>query len=118
MMDDIFQEEITQGWLKIYMDDMIIATKDDEELHTQKVNLILQKLINHNLFLKLEKCQFHKKEVEYLGVIIGGGRIMMDPIKVKGIIEWPTPTTVKEVHSFLGFCNFYCSFILNCSGIA
>jgi RNase H-like domain found in reverse transcriptase/Integrase zinc binding domain/Reverse transcriptase (RNA-dependent DNA polymerase) len=118
MMDDIFQEEITQEWLKIYMDNMIIATENDNALHTQKVNQILQKLIDHNLFLKPEKCQFHKKEVKYLGVIIGGGKVMMDPIKVKGITKWPTPTTVKEVCSFLGFCNFYCPFILNFSGIA
>jgi Reverse transcriptase (RNA-dependent DNA polymerase) len=118
MMDDIFQEEITQGWLKIYMDDMIITMEDDNVLHTQKVNQILQKLIDHDLFLKPEKCQFHKKEVEYLGDIIGGEKVMMDPIKVRGITEWPTPTTIKEVHSFLGFCNFYCPFILNFSGIA
>jgi hypothetical protein len=62
----------------------------------QKVTHVLQKLLDHDLFLKPEKCQFHKKEVEYLGVIIGGGKVMMDPIKVKGITEWPTPTTVKE----------------------
>jgi hypothetical protein len=42
----------------------------------------------------------------------------MDPIKVKGIMEWPTPNTIKEVQSFLGFCNFYRPFILNFSGIA
>jgi hypothetical protein len=42
----------------------------------------------------------------------------MDPVKVKGIIDWPTPHTVKEVHSFLGFCNFYHPFIPNFSGIA
>jgi Reverse transcriptase (RNA-dependent DNA polymerase)/Aspartyl protease len=118
MMDNIFQEEIAQGWLKIYMDDMIITTEDDGIFHTQKVNHVLQKLIDHDLFLKPEKCQFHKKEVEYLGVIIGRGKVMMDPVKVKGITEWPTPTTVKEVCSFLGFCNFYHPFfffwICNC----
>ena len=42
----------------------------------------------------------------------------MDPVKVKGISEWPQPTSVKEVHSFLGFCNFYCSFIPSFSEIA
>jgi Reverse transcriptase (RNA-dependent DNA polymerase) len=66
MMDDIFQEEIAQGWLKIYMDDMIIATEDDEAFHTQKVNHVLQKLIDHDLFLKPEKCQFHKKCYRHL----------------------------------------------------
>jgi hypothetical protein len=118
MMDDIFQEEVAQGWLKIYMDDMIIATEDDEKEHGKKVAHVLQKLLDHDLFLKPEKCQFHKKEVEYLGVIIGGGKVKMDPIKVKGITEWPIPNTVKEICSFLGFCNFYWPFILNFSSIA
>jgi hypothetical protein len=118
MMDNIFQEEVAQGWLKIYMDDMIIATEEDEEEHAKKVAHVLQKLLDHDLFLKPEKCQFHKKEVEYLGVIIGGGKVKMDPIKVKGITKWPIPNTVKEMRSFLGFCNFYRPFILNFSGIA
>ena len=97
MMDDIFQEEITQGWLCIYMDDMIIATEDDEILHELRVNHILDKLEKYNLFLKPEKCRFHQCEVEYLSVIIGNGTVKMDPIKIQGIMEWPTPKTVKDV---------------------
>jgi Reverse transcriptase (RNA-dependent DNA polymerase) len=111
MMDDIFQEEIAQGWVKIYMDDIIIATEDDEEEHTRRVNQVLKKLEEHNLYLKLEKCNFHVKEVEYLGIIIGQGQVKMDPTKVKGITDWPTLTSVKDVRSFLGFCNFYRVFI-------
>ena len=117
-MDDIFQEEIAQGWLRIYMDDAIIATENDEEEHTKKVDLFLSKLATHNLYLKPEKCRFHQKEVEYLGVIIGQGEVKMDPIKVEGIAQWPTPTSVKEVRSFLGFCNFYRTFIHHFSHIA
>jgi Reverse transcriptase (RNA-dependent DNA polymerase) len=111
MMDDIFQEEIAQGWVKIYMDDIIIATEDDEEEHTRCVNQVLKKLEEHDLYLKPEKCNFHVKEVEYLGIVIGQGQVKMDPTKVKGITEWPVPTSVKEVRSFLGFCNFYRVFI-------
>jgi len=111
MMNDIFQEEIAQGWLQIYMDDTIIATSNDEEERTTKVNHFLTKLAQHNLFLKPEKCKFHQSEVEYLGVIIGGGKVKMDLVKVEGIMNWPTPTTVKDVRSFLGFCNFYQAFI-------
>ena len=118
MMNDIFQEEIMQGWLRIYMDDAIIATSDNESEHSDKVHHFLQKLARHDLFLKLKKCRFHQKEVEYLGVIIGGGKVQMDPIKVAGIANWPTPTTVKEVRSFLGFCNFYRAFIPTFSHIA
>jgi len=118
IMDDIFQDEVAQGWLYIYMDDMIIATEDNEVLHKLQVNHILDKLEKFNLFLKPEKCKFHQHEVEYLGVLIGNGTVKMDPVKVQGIADWPTPQTVKDVQSFLGFCNFYRAFIKNFSDIA
>jgi Reverse transcriptase (RNA-dependent DNA polymerase) len=111
MMDDVFREEISQGWLRIYMDDAVIATEDDERVHGERVNHFLDKLAKHDLFLKPEKCSFHVKEVEYLGVIIGNGKVKMDPIKVEGIANWPVPQMVKEVRSFLGLCNFYRAFI-------
>ena len=66
MMDDIFQEEIAQGWLRIYMDDAIIATEDNPIEHTAKVQHFLSKLQKHDLFLKPEKCRFHQKEVKLL----------------------------------------------------
>ncbi len=117
MMDDIFQEEIAQGWLRIYMDNAIIATEDNPEEHTVKVCHFLTKLQKHNLFLKPEKCRFHQKEVEYLGIIIGQGSVKMDPVNVEGITNWLTPTTVKDVRSFLGFCNFYRAFIPHFSNV-
>ncbi len=118
MMDDIFCKEIAQGWLKIYMDNLIIASEDDEEIHQQWVDQVLYKIKLHNLFLKAKKCSFHKKQVKYLGMIIGQGKVEMDPVKVEGIAKWPIPVMVKDVHSFLGFCNFYKSFIANFLAIA
>jgi reverse transcriptase-like protein len=100
------------------MDDLIVAFKEDEVIHQQRVDRVLQKIKDHDLFLKAKKCSFHKKQVEYLGVIIGQGKVEMDPVKVEGIAKWPTPTTVKDVRSFLGFCNFYRSFIANFSAVA
>jgi reverse transcriptase-like protein len=118
MMDDIFRDEIAQGWLKIYMDDIIMASENDEVVHQEHIKCVLAKIYQHNLFLKAKKCTFHKKKVEYLGVIIEQGTVKMDPIKVKGIAKWLTPATIKDVCSFLGFCNFYCSFIPSFSAIA
>jgi reverse transcriptase-like protein/integrase-like protein len=118
MMDDIFWDEITQGWLKIYMDNLIIASEDNEAIHQQWVDRVLQKIKDHDLFLKAKKCFFHKKQVEYLGIIIRQGKVEMDPVKVKGIAKWLTLMTVKDVCSFLGFCNFYRSFIANFSAVA
>ena len=118
MMDDIFHEEIAQGWLRVYIDDVIIVTEDDDKLHEEKERHFLFKLALNNLLLKPEKCWFHQKEVEYLGVIIGQGSVKIDPIKVKGIMEWPTPTCIEDIRSFLGFCNFYRAFIPNFSLLA
>ena len=100
------------------MDDAIIATEDDPIDHANKVHRFLTKLQQNDLFLKPKKCRFHQNEVEYLGVIIGNGQAKMDPVKVQGIVEWPTPQTVKDVRSFLGFCNFYRNFIPRFSDIA
>jgi hypothetical protein len=75
------------------------------------VRKVLQVLKDNGLSLKHEKCEFEQREVEYLGVIIGDGKIRMDPMKVAGVREWATPKTVKDVQSFLGFLNFYYRFI-------
>jgi reverse transcriptase-like protein len=61
MMDNIFRDKIAQGWLKIYMDDLIVASEDDKAIHQQQVDRILQKIKDHDLFLKAKKCSFHKK---------------------------------------------------------
>src|SRR5216684_7037183 len=118
MMDDIFRKEIAQGWLKIYMDDLIVASEDDKKVYQQQVDQVLYKIKLHNLFLKAKKCSFHKKQVKYLGTIIGQGKVEMDPVKVEGITKWPMPAMVKDIRSFLGFCNFYRSFIANFSAVA
>jgi len=71
----------------------------------------MELLRKHNLFLKPKKYKFKKTEVEYLRVIISQNYINIDPVKVAGVMEWPTPSNRKEVQSFLGFTNFYRRFI-------
>src|ERR1700755_1418077 len=111
MMDTIFCQEVAKGDVTIYMDDILITTAESLDDHKKKVHHVLQKLYNNNLFLKPEKCSFYQKAVDYLGVIVGHGQVKMDPVKVKGITEWPTPTNLHELHSFLGFGNYYKDFI-------
>jgi len=71
----------------------------------------LKKLQDNDLFVNLDKCTFEAKEVNHLGMIVSENQIKMDPAKLEGIRDWPTPTTVKQVRSFLGFGNFYRKFI-------
>jgi hypothetical protein len=63
------------------------------------------------LYLKPEKCEFEKGEIEFLRVIIGNGQVRMDPKKIAMISDWTIPKTKKDVQAFLGFCNFYRRFI-------
>jgi len=111
MMDVLFHNEIASGDVIIYMDDILIATTGNLSDYQKKVADILQKLIDNDLYLKPEKCCFSQKEVDYLGVIVGKGEIKMDPVKVQGIMDWPTPTNIHEIRSFLGFGNYYKDFI-------
>ena len=71
----------------------------------------MELLQQHGLSLKLEKCEFEKTSIEYLGVVVSHNSVKMDPAKVAGVAEWPTPSNEKEVQSFLGFTNFYWRFI-------
>jgi len=110
LMDSIFAEEIAEGWLTVYMDDILIASESREDL-AEKTRLVLQKLQNNDLYLKPEKCEFNVTRTDYLGFVIEQGQISMDPVKVKGIADWPAPRTLKQLRSFIGFCNFYHKFI-------
>ena len=79
---------------------------------------MLDKLEEHDLYLKLEKCQFKKDEIEYLGVIVGKGHLQMSLKKLQGIADWSPPKNTTEVQSFLGFTGYYRYFIPNYSKIA
>jgi len=117
MMDDIFDGLIMEGVVVVYLDDILIFTETLKE-HRRITWRVMELLRKNNLFLKPEKCEFKKTEVEYLGVIISQDSIKMDPVKVAGVTEWPIPSNRKEVQSSLGFTNFYRRFIQGFSHLA
>ena len=106
MMNDISRKEIAEGWVVIYMDDIVVHSKNIHK-HQRHVSQILHILWENKLLLKPEKCWFNKEEIEFLGIIVSKDSVKMDPAKVRAIIEWPTPKCKKEVQQFLGFINFY-----------
>ncbi|KAJ8475477.1 hypothetical protein ONZ51_g6534 [Trametes cubensis] len=116
MMNDLFRDMLQEGWMVIYMDDILIFS-DNVEDHHERTRRALQRLQDSDLFLKAEKCEFDRQEVKFLGSIIRPGVVAMDPVKLKAIIEWEPPITVKQVQAFLGFSNFYRRFIRDYSKI-
>jgi transposase InsO family protein len=116
-MNDIFTDLIDAGHLVVYLDDILLFHHALADLHAL-THEVLCRLTQYDLYLKPEKCSFDQTSIEYLGVIIDNGNVRMDPAKVQGITKWPRPTKVKEIQSFLGFCNFYRRFIHDYSKIA
>jgi hypothetical protein len=103
----------------VYLDDILIFSKTIEE-HTQHLQQVCQRLREHELYGKPSKCDFYKKEMEFLGFIINAEGVQMDPRRVQTISEWKDhpPKSYHDVQVFLGFCNFYRRFIRGYANIS
>ena len=97
-----------------YIDDILIYSNSLEE-HHEHVRTILKTLLEHGLYASLEKCQFSVEEVDFLGYVITPNGVAMERGRIDSIQEWPVPKSVHDIQVFLGFCNFYCRFILGYS---
>jgi len=110
MMNDIFRTLIAEGIMVVYLNDILIFMETEEE-HERVVRRVLEVLAEHKLFFCPEKCEFHWKRIEYLGLVISENKVEMDPVKVAGVRDWPTPENRTDVQAFIGFVNFYRRFI-------
>jgi len=89
-----------------YMDDAGTFAKDKREVVA--LNHELLKLYQkHGLFCNPKKCEFHKEEMELLGVVVNSKGFAMEDRKVTAVADWPKPTNLKQMKGFIGFCNFY-----------
>jgi RNase H-like domain found in reverse transcriptase/Reverse transcriptase (RNA-dependent DNA polymerase)/Integrase zinc binding domain/Chromo (CHRromatin Organisation MOdifier) domain len=93
-----------------YIDDIMVFSERVED-HAKHVREVLDRLRQYDLFVKISKCAFSVKEVEFLGYIVNTSGVKMDPARVATIVEWPTPRSYREIQVFLGFANFYRRFI-------
>ncbi len=71
------------------------------------IRQVLQRLQEHDLYAKPEKCIFEAESIKFLGLIMSHSALRIDSVKVAGVVQWPEPQNVKELQSFLGFGNFY-----------
>lgn len=101
----------------VYLDDLLICTQNFEE-HTQLLSEVARCLKLAGLTINVGKSKFCQREIKYLGYIIGGGNLKVDPGKVEAIVTFPLPKTPRQVRRFIGMCNWYRAFINNFSDLA
>jgi len=100
-----------------YLDDILIYSRSLEE-HQKHVRRVLEIFRDNHVKLAPKKADWFQEEVEFLGIMVGVNGVRMSDDKVKAVLEWPTPTNVKEVQAFIGFSNFYRRFIGHFSKVA
>jgi hypothetical protein len=105
LMNSVFMRELDK-FVVVFIDDILIYSKNEEE-HAWHLQIVLTRLRKHQLYAKFSKCAFWLEEIQFLGHVLSAKGIVVDPSKVKDILEWKPPTTVHQVRSFLGLAGYY-----------
>ncbi|MBW0592927.1 hypothetical protein O181_132642 [Austropuccinia psidii MF-1] len=106
IMDTIYQEEILDGWMVVYIDDIIIYSEPWED-DVQYIERVLSKCTPINLKISLKKCNFGQQKLLALGHKVRGLSLAIDQNKVAAVLKNPVPRKIKEIKSFLGFSSYY-----------
>ncbi|MBW0538520.1 hypothetical protein O181_078235 [Austropuccinia psidii MF-1] len=112
MMDTIFQDEILEGWMVVYIDDIIIYSESLED-HVQCIDIVLSKCTPINLKISLKKDNFGQQELLALGHKVSVLSLAIDQNEVAAVLQKPVPKSIKEMQSFLGFASYYRNHIKN-----
>ncbi|GBG60193.1 hypothetical protein CBR_g3437 [Chara braunii] len=115
-MNRIFHDYLDK-FVVIYLADILVFSKSVEE-HAQHLEIVLSLLRQHKYKVNLEKCEFGRTRILYLGHEVSAAGIRPKDAKVASRRDWPRPQTITEVRSFLGMCSYYRNFVKNYSTIA
>ncbi|MBW0536216.1 hypothetical protein O181_075931 [Austropuccinia psidii MF-1] len=104
MINTIFPTELSEGWLIIYIDDIIICS-DSCSLHHERLSRVLDKATGVNMHISLKKCNFGFEELKALGHIVSGLSLGIDKNEVTAVLLKPIPQNKKDMMSSLGFAS-------------
>ncbi|MBW0473647.1 hypothetical protein O181_013362 [Austropuccinia psidii MF-1] len=106
IMYTIFPTKLSEGWLIIPIDDIIICS-DSLSFHLERLERVLEKASGVNMMISLKKCNFGFKELKELGHIVDGLTLGIEKNKVAAVLLSPIPQNKKEMISFQGFAGYY-----------
>jgi hypothetical protein len=95
-----------------YLDDIVVASQSFDE-HLEPVREVFRRLRNAGFRINIEKCCFVKFQLKFLGYIVWGGKLRVDPDKVSAVRNYPNPANKTELKRFLGFVSWYRRFVPN-----
>ena len=116
MMNRVFKDYL-EKFMIVFIDDILVYSQSETE-HEQHLRLVLQRLKEHKLYAKFSKCEFWLPQVTFLGHIVSKEGILVDPSKIEAVRDWPRPSSVPELRSFLGLEGYYRRFVEGFSRIA
>jgi hypothetical protein len=113
IMNKVFMDELDKC-VVIFIGDILVFSKTTEE-QEEHLRTVLGKLRQHQLYAKFSKCEFWMEEVAFLGHMLSGNGVVVDPSKIEAVSKWQSPKSVTEIRSFLGLAGYYRRIIENFS---
>lgn len=115
-MNDIFRA-LLRKIVIVFFDDILVFSPTTEA-HLDHLSQVFSILDEHRFHVKPSKCSFCKSQIAYLGHIVSAGTVAPDPSKIQGVLEWPTPKTIKSLRGFSGLSGFYRRFVRDYASLA
>ncbi|PKU68675.1 putative mitochondrial protein [Dendrobium catenatum] len=116
MMNRVFKEYLDQ-FVIIFIDDILVYSASEED-RAKYLKSVLETLRQHQFYAKFSKYEFWLKSISFLGHMVSDEGILVDPQKIQAVANWPRPTTIFEIHSFLGMAGYYRKFVKGFSQIS
>ncbi|KAA0059657.1 pol protein [Cucumis melo var. makuwa] len=116
LMNKVFKDFL-DSFVIVFIDDILIYSKIEAE-HEEHLHQVLETLRANKLYAKFSKCEFWLRKVTFLGHVVSSEGVSVDPAKIEAVTNWPRPSTVSEIRSFLGLAGYYRRFVEDFSRIA
>ncbi|KAA0040652.1 pol protein [Cucumis melo var. makuwa] len=105
LMNRVFKDFL-DSFVIVFIDDILIYSKTEAE-HEEHLHQVLETLRADKLYAKFSKCEFWLRKVTFLGHVVSSEGVSVDPAKIEAVTNWPRPSTVSEIRSFLGLAGYY-----------